>query len=97
VFAQELLRAIARPARQSLSPRFFGQDDVTRVDFGAGRRHRRTVEHRRELANVAWPRVLEQSREGCAGELFFADVLPQAQEQDASERENVALSSPQGR
>ena len=62
MFAKQLVRSLGRRARLGGSQAtVFGQRDVTRIDLGARRRHRRAVEHGRKLSHVAGPR---STREG---------------------------------
>jgi hypothetical protein len=90
---QRLLRA--RPLRRP--PHAVRELEVDTTDLLAVGRHRGSVEHGGELANVAGPVVSRQPRQGRAREPLSPDVALQAREELARQDGNVALSLAQRR
>jgi hypothetical protein len=96
VLGEELTRSLGRRPRGRNGPACIrGQRHVAGIDVGSRCPDGRTVEHRRQLSDVARPGVLEQARERCAREALVADVVAQASEQYPRERGDVALSAPE--
>jgi hypothetical protein len=70
--------------------------DVARFDVFTVRDHRRAIKNAGQLAHVARPRVRDEPRERGAAEAPGAHLVPDACEQSARKRRNVALPRAQG-